>query len=44
MIGVSGAVIVVLQTTLEDRALKNGVSGYTNYAQKVKYRLMEFFW
>ena len=38
------AVLMILRTALEDRMLQVGLSGYDEYAQKVKYRLIPFIW
>ena len=42
----SGFVIVILiiRTALEDRTLKNELTGYLEYSKKVKYRLVPFIW
>jgi protein-S-isoprenylcysteine O-methyltransferase Ste14 len=37
-------VLLVLRTGLEDSALQKELSGYTNYAQKVRYRLLPKIW
>lgn len=42
--GVFGVLIILLQTFFEDRALTNGVPGYSDYAKGVKYRLFEYLW
>ena len=38
------SIIVVIRTALEDRMLQDELSGYREYAQKVKYRLLPFVW
>ena len=35
---------LVLRTFLEDKTLKNELEGYTEYAAKVKYRLIPYIW
>lgn len=42
--GILGAVIILVRTALEDRALKNTISEYKAYAQTVRYRLFEGIW
>ena len=37
-------VILIIRTTLEDRTLKNELTGYLEYSKKVKYRLIPFIW
>jgi protein-S-isoprenylcysteine O-methyltransferase Ste14 len=36
--------LFVLRTTLEDRLLRKQLAGYTEYARKVKYRLIPGLW
>jgi protein-S-isoprenylcysteine O-methyltransferase Ste14 len=36
--------LFVLRTALEDRLLRKELAGYTEYARKVKYRLIPFVW
>jgi protein-S-isoprenylcysteine O-methyltransferase Ste14 len=36
--------VFVLRTVLEDRLLRNELAGYTEYARKVKYRLIPHVW
>lgn len=38
------ALIVIARTALEDRMLIDGLSGYPEYAERVKYRLIPFIW
>ena len=38
------AVIIVVRTALEDRTLQNELTGYREYAQKVRYRLLPLVW
>jgi protein-S-isoprenylcysteine O-methyltransferase Ste14 len=38
------AIIIVIRTSLEDRMLQKELTGYREYAQKVKYRLIPFIW
>lgn len=35
---------IVIRTSLEDKALQNGLDGYKNYAQQVHYRLFPAVW
>ncbi|GAI03570.1 unnamed protein product [marine sediment metagenome] len=37
-------VILIIRTALEDRTLKNELTGYLEYSKKVKYRLVPFIW
>ena len=34
----------VVRTSLEERVLQNGLGGYKNYAQQVRYRLLPAVW
>ena len=36
--------LLVLRTVLEDRELKRGLAGYTDYAARVRYRLVPLIW
>ncbi len=36
--------LIILRTALEDRFLRNGLAGYTEYAETVKYRLIPRVW
>jgi protein-S-isoprenylcysteine O-methyltransferase Ste14 len=38
------AVLLIVRTSLEDRTLQNELSGYREYAQKVRYRLLPGVW
>lgn len=38
------ATIIFIRTYLEDKMLQNGLSGYKEYAAKVKYRLVPYVW
>jgi protein-S-isoprenylcysteine O-methyltransferase Ste14 len=38
------AALLVLRTALEDRELKRGLAGYTDYAAHVRYRLVPLIW
>lgn len=38
------AVIIIIRTALEDRMLMRGLSGYSEYAARTKYRLLPFIW
>lgn len=42
--GIIGAVVIILLTVIEDRALQNNLDGYKSYTQTVKYRLFEGIW
>jgi len=42
--GLLGAVLLVLRTTLEDRALQAELSGYADYARQTPYRLAPGIW
>ncbi len=35
---------ICLRTALEDKALQNGLDGYKDYAQQVRYRLLPAVW
>ena len=39
-----GLSLWVLRTLLEDRTLQKGLDGYTDYAQKVRWRLIPHIW
>lgn len=41
---VATAAITVLRTALEDRTLHNELDGYTDYARRVKYKLLRAIW
>jgi protein-S-isoprenylcysteine O-methyltransferase Ste14 len=36
--------LLIVRTSLEDRTLRNELEGYTEYAQRVKYRLLPGVW
>jgi protein-S-isoprenylcysteine O-methyltransferase Ste14 len=36
--------MIILRTALEDRLLRSGLTGYTEYAQTVRYRLIPHVW
>ena len=38
------AVIIVIQTVLEDSVLKDGLDGYFEYTKQTRYRLIPFIW
>ncbi len=42
--GVVSAALVIVRTTLEDRTLQAELTGYVEYAQRVRYRLIPGFW
>jgi len=35
---------MIVRTTLEDRTLREGLEGYREYAQQVRYRLVPGVW
>jgi protein-S-isoprenylcysteine O-methyltransferase Ste14 len=35
---------IVFRTAMEDRELRRGLGGYTEYAARVRYRLIPFVW
>jgi protein-S-isoprenylcysteine O-methyltransferase Ste14 len=38
------AVLIILRTHLEDRTLREELRGYTEYAERVRYRLVPWIW
>lgn len=42
--GFTGAILMVLRTSLEDRMLQAELTGYTEYVQAVRYRLIPGIW
>ncbi len=36
--------LIILRTALEDRTLRSGLAGYTEYAETVRYRLIPHVW
>ena len=38
------ALVLVVRTSLEDRALQDGLPGYVEYTRKVRYRLLPLVW
>jgi protein-S-isoprenylcysteine O-methyltransferase Ste14 len=36
--------LLIVRTALEDRELKRGLAGYTDYAARVQYRLVPLIW
>ena len=38
------AISLMVRTALEDATLRRELSGYTEYAQRVKYRLLPGIW
>lgn len=38
------ATVIIIRTELEDDMLKEGLEGYKEYSEKVKYRLIPFVW
>lgn len=43
-IGGSGTVLLILRTGLEDRTLQADLTGYADYASRVRYRLLPAIW
>jgi protein-S-isoprenylcysteine O-methyltransferase Ste14 len=46
-VGIVSAIIIIIilvRTYFEDKMLKNELTGYSEYSQKVKYRLIPFIW
>ncbi len=43
-LGALAALLYVVRTVLEDRTLQNELTGYSDYAQKVRYRLLPGVW
>ncbi len=44
LIALAIAAVIIIRTELEDELLKNGLPGYKEYSEKVKYRLIPFVW
>ena len=44
LLAVAIATVIIIRTELEDEMLKKGLSGYKEYSEKVKYRLIPFIW
>lgn len=42
-VGIS-LILLLIRTSLEDKTLRNELSGYKEYSQKIKYRLVPFIW
>jgi protein-S-isoprenylcysteine O-methyltransferase Ste14 len=40
----AGLSLFIVRTFLEDRTLQKGLQGYTEYAQKVRFRLIPYIW
>jgi protein-S-isoprenylcysteine O-methyltransferase Ste14 len=38
------AILIILRTALEDRALQAELTGYADYARQVRYRLLPGVW
>jgi protein-S-isoprenylcysteine O-methyltransferase Ste14 len=36
--------VIIRRTVIEDQMLQGGLAGYTDYAQKVRYRLIPGLW
>lgn len=41
---ISAVIVTIIRTCLEDRMLQNELKGYSDYAQKTKYRLIPCIW
>lgn len=39
-----GVILLILRTSLEDRTLQAGLTGYADYARQVRYRLLPGIW
>jgi protein-S-isoprenylcysteine O-methyltransferase Ste14 len=37
-------ILIIIRTSLEDKALLNELDGYYEYARRVKYRLFPYIW
>jgi protein-S-isoprenylcysteine O-methyltransferase Ste14 len=44
MLGGLGALLIVVRTALEDRTLQEELSGYAEYTQRTRYRLLPKVW
>lgn len=44
LLAVAIAAVIICRTELEDEMLIKGLSGYKDYSEKVKYRLIPFVW
>ncbi len=44
LLAVAIAAVIICRTELEDEMLIKGLSGYKDYSEKVKYRLIPFIW
>ncbi len=42
--GITGAVLIIIRTSLEDRMLQAELPGYLDYVQQVRYRLVPGIW
>lgn len=42
--GVAAAVLITIRTVLEDKTLQAELAGYSDYAQRVRYRLLPGLW
>ena len=42
--GAAAALLLVMRTALEDRALRQDLAGYRTYAERVRYRLVPGVW
>ncbi|MGD0781158.1 MAG: isoprenylcysteine carboxylmethyltransferase family protein, partial [Dehalococcoidales bacterium] len=42
--GLACALLILLRTALEDRALREELTGYKEYAAQVRYRLVPGIW
>ena len=44
VLGIFGALLLVVRTVLEDRVLCEELEGYREYTEQVRYRLIPFIW
>jgi protein-S-isoprenylcysteine O-methyltransferase Ste14 len=44
LLGAAAALLILLRTALEDRTLQQELAGYTEYAARVRYRLLPGIW
>jgi protein-S-isoprenylcysteine O-methyltransferase Ste14 len=42
--GITAAVLIIIRTSLEDRTLQAGLTGYRDYVREVRYRLVPGIW
>lgn len=44
LVGLTGAILLVVRTALEDRDLRAGLPGYQDYSQRVRWKLIPGIW